>query len=234
MCRLRMLRQVRMTLPEGEHQRSQLDDPFQHHSEGGRLDRYRVAGLPWIVARVDPVDAAGGDLVRRIDGDHRGRGLGVEADADHALVLERLRPLSERRAEASARLQDQRARVRRHDARPRRAGHHHAWLLSGQQHRQQRLLDSAMQPPEDTHQRAWIQSERPATATWSVRREAAPALLRSHSRAAGPIRSLVDELFLFRHGAPFRASEQQAYSRPVFLANCGNLEAKRLKSSPLA
>jgi hypothetical protein len=39
----------------------------------------------------------------------------------------------------------------------------------------------------------------------------------------------VDELFLFRHGAPFRASEQQAYSRPVFLANSGNLEAKRVE-----
>ena len=70
--------------------------------------------------------------------------------------------------------------------------------------------------------------EGPAAATWSVHREAPPATAIPLSRRR-PIRSLGDELFLFRHGAPFRASEQQAYSRPVFLANSGNLEGKRVE-----
>ena len=39
------------------------------------------------------------------------------------------------------------------DAGPRRTGNHDAWLLSGQQHVQQRLLGPAMEPPEDAHQR---------------------------------------------------------------------------------
>src|SRR5215208_3584490 len=84
-----------------------------------------------------------------------------------------------------------------------------------------------MQPPEDTHQGTWVQSR-------DLRQRRGPFAGRLPLATAIPLsRRRPIELFLFRHGAPFRASEQQAYSRPVFLANSGNLGEKRLKSPTL-
>ena len=143
-------------------------------SRTGRLDRDRVAGLPWVVARIGPVDAAGGDLERRVDGDHRRRGLGVQADADHALVFERLGPRSERRAEARPRLQDDRARVGRHDAGPRRAGHHDAAAPLREAASPAAIAGLGDAAPRRRASGNLGPIERPAAATWSVRREAPP------------------------------------------------------------
>ena len=100
MRRLRMLRQVRMTLPEGSHERAQLRRPRSSTipnddaSTGIALRAFqdRRAGRPSRRGR------------RRSCAARRSRPpratLGVEAHADHAFVLERLRPRSERRAEA--------------------------------------------------------------------------------------------------------------------------------------
>jgi hypothetical protein len=39
----------------------------------------------------------------------------------------------------------------------------------------------------------------------------------------------MDDLFLFRHGAPFRASEGQAYSTPSLFAKCEELGKKKIE-----
>ena len=169
--------------------------------------------------------------MRRVDGDHRGRGLGVEAHADHALVLERLRPLL-RTARRSGLPPSGPARALSVATMPDPAapGTTTRGCSPGSSMSSSDCWALRCSPPKTRIREPGSNSRdlRHRRGPFAGRLSRATAIPLSRRR---PIRSLVDDLFLFRHGAPFRASEQQAYSRQVFLANSGNLEGKRLKRS---